>query len=133
MSLTYSETNLKYHYLWWEHEPKWTRSIQLDQSIANAHVVLLLLLSRFSHVQLCATLWTTAHQALLSIGFSRQEYWSGLSCPFRESSWPRDWTPFSYVSCIGRLVLYHWATKKALILSNIISKKKKKKKKKDTS
>ena len=42
---------------------------------------LLLLLSCFSHVQLCATLWTTAHQALLSIGFSRQEYWSGLPFP----------------------------------------------------
>ena len=27
------------------------------------------------------TLWTVAHQAPLSIGFSRQEYWSGLSCP----------------------------------------------------
>ena len=30
---------------------------------------------------LCATLWTVAHQAPLSIGFSRQEYWNGLSCP----------------------------------------------------
>ena len=39
---------------------------------------MLLLLSRFSHVQLCATLWTAAHQAPLSMGFSRQEYWSGL-------------------------------------------------------
>ena len=38
-------------------------------------------LSRFSHVQLCATLWTVAHQAPLSMGFSRQEYWSGLPCP----------------------------------------------------
>ena len=28
--------------------------------------------------QLCATPWTVAHQALLSVGFSRQEYWSGL-------------------------------------------------------
>ena len=27
------------------------------------------------------TLWTVAHQAPLSIGFSRQEYWSGLPCP----------------------------------------------------
>ena len=27
------------------------------------------------------TLWTVAHQAPLSMGFSRQEYWSGLSCP----------------------------------------------------
>ena len=35
------------------------------------------MLSRFSHVRLCATLWTAAHQAPLSTGFSRQEYWSG--------------------------------------------------------
>ena len=39
------------------------------------------MLSRFSSVQLCATPWTTACQAPLSIGFSRQEYWSGLPCP----------------------------------------------------
>ena len=38
-------------------------------------------LSHFSHVELCATLWTVACQAPLSMGFSRQEYWSGLSCP----------------------------------------------------
>ena len=38
-------------------------------------------LSRFSHIQLFATLWTVAHQAPLSMGFSRQEYWSGLPCP----------------------------------------------------
>ena len=31
-----------------------------------------------SHVQLFATLWTVAHQAPLSLGFSRQECWSGL-------------------------------------------------------
>ena len=36
------------------------------------------MLSRFSHVRLCATLWTAAHQAPLYTGFSRQEYWSGL-------------------------------------------------------
>ena len=35
-------------------------------------------LSRFSRVPLCATLWTVAHQAPLSMGFFRQEYWSGL-------------------------------------------------------
>ena len=43
--------------------------------------VLLLLLSWFSHVQLCATPWTAAHQAPPSMGFSRQEHWSGLSFP----------------------------------------------------
>ena len=40
-----------------------------------------LLLSHFSHVQLCMTLWTVACQAPLSIGFSRREYWSGLPFP----------------------------------------------------
>ena len=34
-----------------------------------------------SHVQLFLTPWTVAHQAPLSMGFSRQEYWSGLSFP----------------------------------------------------
>ena len=38
-------------------------------------------LSYFSHVQLIVTLWTVACQAPLFMGFSRQEYWSGLSCP----------------------------------------------------
>ena len=32
-------------------------------------------------LQSYGTLWTVAHQALLSMGFSRQEYWSGLPCP----------------------------------------------------
>ena len=34
-----------------------------------------------SHVQLFGTPWTVAHQAPLSMGFSRQEYWSGLPFP----------------------------------------------------
>ena len=37
--------------------------------------------SRFSHIGLFVTPWTVAHQAPLSMGFSRQEYWSGLPCP----------------------------------------------------
>ena len=37
-----------------------------------------MLLSLFSHVRLCATPETAAHQALPSLGFSRQEHWSGL-------------------------------------------------------
>ena len=40
-----------------------------------------LLLSHFSHVWLCVTLWTTACQAPLSVGFSRQQYYSGLPGP----------------------------------------------------
>ena len=38
-----------------------------------------------SHVQLLATSWTTAYQAPPSMGFSRQEYWSGLPLPSPES------------------------------------------------
>ena len=34
-----------------------------------------------SRVRLFATPWTVARQAPLSMGFSRQEYWSGLPCP----------------------------------------------------
>ena len=44
-------------------------------------LLLLLLLSRFSHVRLCATPETAAHQAPQSLGFSRQEHWSGLPFP----------------------------------------------------
>ena len=51
-------------------------------AIAFFHVpLLLLLLSRVSRVQLCATPQTTAQQAPLSLGFSRQEYWSGVPLP----------------------------------------------------
>ena len=39
------------------------------------------MLSCFSHVWLFMILWTVAHQGPLSMGFSRQEYWSGLPCP----------------------------------------------------
>ena len=55
--------------------------------VSGIILLLLLLLSRFSRVQLCATPQTAAHQAPLSLGFSRQEHWSGLpfSPPMHES------------------------------------------------
>ena len=43
--------------------------------------VCVFVLSRFSGAWLFATLWTVAHKAPLSMGFSRQEYCSGLTCP----------------------------------------------------
>ena len=105
----------------------------------------------FSRVWLFGTPWTVAYHTPLSMGFSRQEYWSGLPLPSPEpgqkifkllwkhkrlnsksnlekenriggtrlplewvampfsrgSSWPRDRTHISSVSCIGRWVLYH--------------------------
>ena len=44
-------------------------------------LLLLLLPSHFSYVRLCATPETAAHQAPLSLGFSKQEHWSGLPFP----------------------------------------------------
>ena len=58
----------------------------------------------------CLTLvtpWTVAHQAPLSMGFSRQEYWSGLPSPPPGDLPDPGIKPESHVSCIGRQVLYH--------------------------
>ena len=65
------------------------------------------LFSAVSHVWLFCS--------LLSMGFPRQEYWSGLSFPSPgESYQPRDWI---HVSRIGRAILYHWATQEAPALA----------------
>ena len=74
--------------------------------LLRCSTVLTCVLSCFSHVWLCATLWTISCQAPLSMEFSRQGYWSGL--PFPTPSRPRDRTHVSYISCIGRWVLYNW-------------------------
>ena len=57
------------------------------QDLLVNNALLLLILSHFSRVQLCATPWTAAYQASPSLGFSRQEHWSGLPfpSPMRES------------------------------------------------
>ena len=55
-------------------------------------------LSQLNHIQLLATPWAIAHQAPLSIWFSRQEYWSGFPCSSRRSSWPRDRSHASYIA-----------------------------------
>ena len=52
---------------------------QSNSAIHN--ICMLLLLSHFSRVRLFATPCTVARQAPLSMGFSRQEYWSGLPFP----------------------------------------------------
>ena len=41
----------------------------------------------FSHAQLLATPWTKAYQTLPSMGFSRQEYWSGMPLPSLKGQW----------------------------------------------
>ena len=61
------------------------------------------------------TLRTVAHQVPLSMGFPSQEYWSGLPCPplgriFLTQS-------MNSVSCSGRKIIYHWATREVIYTS----------------
>ena len=49
--------------------------------VFHKRLLLLRLLSCFSHARLCATPQTKAHQVPPSLGFSRQEHWSGLPFP----------------------------------------------------
>jgi len=66
-----------------------------------------------SHLWLFATLWTVAHQTPLSMGFSRQEYWSRLPFPIPvDLSNPRIETP-SPCLLHYRWILYLWATGEA--------------------
>ena len=61
-------------------------------------------------VHLFATPWTVAHQAALSMEFSRQEYWSGLPFPTPGDLPDPEIKPTSLaISSIGRQILYHWA------------------------
>ena len=53
----------------------------LISKIKSLTCIRVCMLSRFSHVRLFETPWTIAHQAPMSTGFSRQEYWSGLPSP----------------------------------------------------
>ena len=94
--------HLKFNFLNFRH----TQNALLFESIISSMCVLShLVVSDF------ATLWTVAFQAPLSMGFSRQEHWSGSAVPSsRESSRPRDQTHISYVSCIDRQFPHHSAT-----------------------
>ena len=69
-------TNLRIYY----HVDEMT-IFQEKYDFSELKQLLLQLLSHFSRVQLCATPQIAAHQAPLSLVFSRQEYWSGLPFP----------------------------------------------------
>ena len=74
----------------------------------NLWNIIVCVLSRFTCVQVFATLWTVAQQAPLSMGLSRQEYWSGLPCrPPGDLSHPGTEPVSFFVTCIGRQILYH--------------------------
>ena len=62
----------------WEHWARGAKQLPTDPLLVNGSCAVL---SRFSHVQLFVTPWTTAHRAPLSMGFIQEEHWNGLPCP----------------------------------------------------
>ena len=79
----------------------------VSYQITHQTMLLLLLLSCFSCVRLGGTLRTAAHQAPLSRGFSRQEYWSGLPFPSpRQTMLVDKWIIFAHIwtSLVAQLV-----------------------------
>ena len=64
-----------------EYMHKLVNPSNMDKWTLGRRLLLLLLLSHFSRVQLCATPETAAHQAPRSLEFSRQEHWCGLPFP----------------------------------------------------
>ena len=69
------------------------------------HAILLLLFSGQVMSDSFSTPWTVAHQVPLSMGFTREEYWSGLSLPSLGDLPDTGIEPT--VSCIGSWILYH--------------------------
>ena len=98
-------------------EPLWICLFALLENLfANSEIIrkdgvliICMHVQSLSCVQLCATPWTVAHQAPLSVhGILQARILEWVAMPSsRGPSRPRDQTCISYVSCIGRWVLYH--------------------------
>ena len=80
---------------------------QLTLSLSGLLLLLLLLYSRWVASDFLGTTQTGARQAPLSMGFSRQEHRNGLLCPAPEDLPDPRIESTSFVSCVGRQVLYH--------------------------
>ena len=97
--------------VWWPHSGHHWGS-GFHESLGDKYellmwMLLLLLLHRFSRIQLCATPLTATHQAPLSLGFSRKEHWSGLPFPspspmHKSEKW--KWSRNTKSLCILKLV-----------------------------
>ena len=89
------------------------KSIRLEMNLYISGIRACVL-RQFSCVRFFVTLWTVPHQAPLSMGFPRREYWSGLPFPSPGNLSDVGIKPTSLNICIGRLVLYTCATWEAL-------------------
>ena len=84
------------------HQEIWYTRLKWGSLTMNTTYMLACVLHHFSRVRLFATLWMEACQAPLSMGFSRQEYWRGLSYPPPGDFCNPGIEPVSCVSCTGR-------------------------------
>ena len=71
------------------------------------------------HFVFFVTPWTVAHQAPLSMGFSRQEYWSGLPCPSPGDLPNQGIKPGSPALQVDSLLLSHWGNYVIYTICNI--------------
>ena len=78
--------------------------------ICHHMLIAYVLLGHFSLVQLFVTPWAVARQAPLSVGFSRQEYWSGLPCRYLGDLPHPGIKPTSPLFPAFGQVLYHGTT-----------------------
>ena len=99
-----------FSYLWEKNVKKSSASPSNDKVKENENVVAV---QSLNHVRLFATPWTIAQQALLSVEFSRKEYWSVLPFPSPGDLPDAETKPRS-PALAG--ILYHWATMEALKL-----------------
>ena len=99
---------------WQMHTHAHLRIIHIINYVQNAKKSLPVILAIPPHV--CSvtsdsvTPWTVAQQASLSVGFPRQEYWSGLPFPTPGDLLAQGRTLIFCVSCFGRCILYHCPT-----------------------
>ena len=75
------EHSLEPHNKKFNHPQAYRATVFISASYFVVSVTRVCTLNCFSLVRLLGMLWTVAHQAPLSMGFSRQKYWSGLPCP----------------------------------------------------
>ena len=91
--------------------PSWPNSSQIAWTAASSYFVCAMCTIAQSGPAL-ATSWTVALQAPPSMGFSRQEYWSGLPFP-SPGDLPNPGMDLASPALAGR-ILYHWTTREAL-------------------
>ena len=90
----------------WREPESGSKPYKVTNPLGLGHHISPCVLSRCSSIQLCPMDCSPPGSSVHGVPQARILEWVAISSS-RESSWPRDWTPISYVSCIGRQILYH--------------------------